>query len=36
MSVMEENAKVMPKGKTYHQYLENTEKTFSRTTQAQN
>ena len=33
---MEENAQVMPQGKAYQQYLENTENTFCRTTYAQN
>ena len=33
---MEENAQVMPQGKAYQQYLENTENTSSWTTYAQN
>ena len=33
---MKENAQVMPQGKAYQQYLENTENTSSWTTYAQN
>ena len=32
---MEENAQVMPQGKAYQQYFENTENTSSKTTCAQ-